>query len=166
MLFGLRHLPPGGNKFLNVSIDKARLYTRALTAEEAASAFNGQDLYISELDLQLAMTEDQKARREHLSKSITESEDALQRIPETKNVGKIHQEARKRYDDQMRNKLRSRNFERVALTNPRYGGVITNAAMMSMTSGPQRTHPIARGAWIIEVILNDPPPPPPNDVPP
>jgi hypothetical protein len=35
-----------------------------------------------------------------------------------------------------------------------------------MTSGPRRTHPIARGAWIIEVIFNDPPPPPPNDVPP
>jgi hypothetical protein len=38
--------------------------------------------------------------------------------------------------------------------------------MLSMTSGPKRSHPIARGAWIIEVILNDPPPPPPNDVPP
>ena len=38
--------------------------------------------------------------------------------------------------------------------------------MLSMTSGPKRTHPIARGAWIIEVIFNDPPPPPPNDVPP
>ena len=38
--------------------------------------------------------------------------------------------------------------------------------MLSMTSGPKRTHPIARGAWIIEVILNDPPPPPPNGVPP
>jgi hypothetical protein len=38
--------------------------------------------------------------------------------------------------------------------------------MLSMTSGPKRTHPIARGAWVIEVIFNDPPPPPPNDVPP
>ena len=38
--------------------------------------------------------------------------------------------------------------------------------MLSMTSGPRRTLPIARGAWIIEVIFNDPPPPPPNDVPP
>jgi hypothetical protein len=37
---------------------------------------------------------------------------------------------------------------------------------MSMTSGPKRTHPVARGVWIIEVIFNDPPSPPPNDVPP
>ena len=44
--------------------------------------------------------------------------------------------------------------------------MITNAAMLSMTSGPKRTHPVARGVWIIEVIFNDPPAPPPNDVPP
>lgn len=61
--------------------------------------------------------------------------------------------------------MRSQTFERVAASDPRYGGVITNAAMLSMTSGPKRTHPVARGAWIIEVIFNDPPPPPPNDVP-
>jgi hypothetical protein len=54
----------------------------------------------------------------------------------------------------------------VAITDVRYGGVITNAAMLSMTSGPTRTHPIARGAWVVEVIFNNPPDPPPNDVPP
>ena len=79
---------------------------------------------------------------------------------------KLKGEAQKQYDNEMRRRLRSENFKRVALTDPRYGGIITNAAMLSMTSGPKRTHPIARGAWIIEVILNDPPPPPPNDVPP
>jgi hypothetical protein len=68
--------------------------------------------------------------------------------------------------DELRAKMRSPIFERVAATDPRYGGIITNAAMLSMNSGPKRTHPIARGAWIIEVIFNDPPPPPPNAVPP
>jgi len=52
------------------------------------------------------------------------------------------------------------------VTDPRYGGIITNAAVLSMTSGPLRTQPIARGSWIIEVVFNDPPPPPPNNVPP
>jgi hypothetical protein len=66
----------------------------------------------------------------------------------------------------MRNKLRGKTFERMPVVNPRYGGVITSAAMLSMTAGPKRTHPIGRGAWIIEVIFNNPPPPPPNDVPP
>ncbi|RMF37586.1 MAG: DUF1592 domain-containing protein, partial [Planctomycetota bacterium] len=57
-------------------------------------------------------------------------------------------------------------FRRVSLADRRTGGVITNAAVMTMTSGPKRTKPITRGAWMAEVIFNDPPQPPPADVPP
>ena len=57
-------------------------------------------------------------------------------------------------------------FSRVPVTDRRNGGVITNAAVMTMTSGPERTQPIARGAWIATVIFNNPPEPPPADVPP
>ncbi len=56
-------------------------------------------------------------------------------------------------------------FDRVPLEDRRYGGVITNAAVMTMTSGPERTQPITRGAWLATVIFNDPPEPPPADVP-
>lgn len=57
-------------------------------------------------------------------------------------------------------------FRRVPLDDPRWGGVITNAAVMTMTSTPTRTQPITRGAWVNAVIFNDPPEPPPADVPP
>ena len=57
-------------------------------------------------------------------------------------------------------------FRRVPVSDRRTGGVITNAAVMTMTSGPQRTQPITRGAWIAGVIFNNPPEPPPADVPP
>ena len=57
-------------------------------------------------------------------------------------------------------------FRRVPLDDPRRGGVITNAAVMTMTSTPTRTQPITRGAWVNAVIFNDPPEPPPADVPP
>ncbi|MCA9135393.1 MAG: DUF1588 domain-containing protein [Planctomycetales bacterium] len=70
------------------------------------------------------------------------------------------------YDDSIRAMMRSREFHRVPIRDPKYGGIITNAAVLSMTSGPNRTHPVARGVWVIEVIFNDPPQPPPNDVPP
>jgi hypothetical protein len=90
----------------------------------------------------------------------------LKRAPKPVDTNKLKGEAQKRFDNAMRNKMRSQVFERTPTSDPRYGGIITNAGMLSMTSGPKRTHPIARGAWIIEVILNDPPPPPPNDVPP
>ena len=57
-------------------------------------------------------------------------------------------------------------FERLPVSDPRYGGMITNAAVMTMTSGRERTQPITRGAWLATVIFNDPPEPPPADVPP
>lgn len=56
-------------------------------------------------------------------------------------------------------------LQRVPITDRRQGGVITNAAVMTMTSGATQTKPITRGAWLATVILNDPPEPPPADVP-
>lgn len=58
------------------------------------------------------------------------------------------------------------NFHRVPIKDRRQGGVITSAAVLTMTSGTTRTKPITRGAWLASVILNDPPPPPPGNVPP
>ena len=57
------------------------------------------------------------------------------------------------------------DFHRVPVKDRRTGGVITNAAVMTMTSGPERTQPITRGAWLAGVIFNKPPEPPPADVP-
>jgi hypothetical protein len=57
-------------------------------------------------------------------------------------------------------------FDRVPITDRREGGVITNAAVMTMTSNATRSQPITRGAWVATAIFNDPPEPPPADVPP
>ncbi|EMB15191.1 DUF1592 domain-containing protein [Rhodopirellula europaea] len=56
-------------------------------------------------------------------------------------------------------------FRRLPIEDRRSGGVITNAAVMTMTSGPERTQPITRGAWLAGVVFNNPPEPPPADVP-
>jgi len=57
-------------------------------------------------------------------------------------------------------------YKREPLENRREGGVITTAAVMTMTSNPTRSQPITRGAWMLTVIFNNPPDPPPADVPP
>ena len=101
-----------------------------------------------------------------VSKRIQQLDDEIKKAPKPQDVNKLREDAQRRFEDQLRNKMQSRVFKRVETADPRYGGVITNAAMLSMTSGPKRTQPVARGAWIIEVIFNDPPEPPPNDVPP
>jgi len=56
-------------------------------------------------------------------------------------------------------------FKRQRLTDRRQGGVITTAAVMTMTSGPDQTKPITRGAWVSAVIFNAPPEAPPANVP-
>lgn len=59
----------------------------------------------------------------------------------------------------------SQRFTRRTLDTRREGGVITSAAVLTMTSEPLRTNPIRRGAWVATVIFNRPPPPPPDDIP-
>jgi hypothetical protein len=61
--------------------------------------------------------------------------------------------------------LRDIEFTRTPLKDRRFGGVITTGAVMVMTSGPFRSLPITRGAWVSSVIFNDPPEPPPDNVP-
>jgi hypothetical protein len=168
ILFGLRHLPAGGNRFLSVLLDRARLYDRALTAEEVEIAGQGKFLSATDEELVEASSPDEKAEYTALTKAREEAEQELKKLPrfDPKKPINIDQETQNRFDRTLITKVRSRVFKRVPTDDLRYGGIITNAATLTMTSAPKRTLPIARGAWMIEVIFNDPPPPPPNDVPP
>jgi len=57
-------------------------------------------------------------------------------------------------------------FRRVQLdTNTSRGGVLTQAGLLTMNSAGKDSHPLKRGIWLLESILNDPPPPPPPAVP-
>ena len=166
VFFGLRHPPAGEGKYLAVKIKEARLYDRALSGEEVSKSMKGMHVTLSNDELISALTENIRKEKSSLEKKIQDKIRAINKAPKAIEEKKLNAEVQKVYDNRIRQQLRSTVFERVSSHDPRYGGVITNAAMLSMTSGPKRSHPIARGAWIIEVILNDPPPPPPNDVPP
>lgn len=45
------------------------------------------------------------------------------------------------------------------------GGLMTQASMLFGNSTGADTHPIKRGVWVLERMLDDPPPPPPPNVP-
>jgi len=56
-------------------------------------------------------------------------------------------------------------FQRV--TVPEYRrGLLGQGSILMMTSVADRTSPVLRGKWIMEVLLGSPPPPPPPNVPP
>ena len=68
------------------------------------------------------------------------------------------------------NSRRSGSFERedewirVDLPKNRQG-ILTQAAVLALTSNPTRTSPVKRGKWILENMLGDPPPSAPPNVP-
>jgi hypothetical protein len=51
-------------------------------------------------------------------------------------------------------------FQKVKLSDPRRGGVLTMGAVLAATSDPDRTSLVKRGKWVLETIMATPPPPP------
>ena len=45
------------------------------------------------------------------------------------------------------------------------GGMLTLSGLLAMNSDGKDSHPLKRGIWLLEKLLNDPPPPPPAAVP-
>ena len=56
-------------------------------------------------------------------------------------------------------------WRKINLNDSSRGGLLTQAAVLTVSSSPQRTSPVFRGKWVLEVLLGDPPPPPPPNVP-
>lgn len=56
-------------------------------------------------------------------------------------------------------------LKKVSLAGTERGGILTQAAVLTLTSNPGRTSPVKRGKWVMENLLGTPPPPPPPNVP-
>ncbi len=46
-----------------------------------------------------------------------------------------------------------------------WGGILTQGSVLTINSDGKESHPIKRGVWLLQKVLNDPPPPPPPVVP-
>jgi hypothetical protein len=56
-------------------------------------------------------------------------------------------------------------FRRVPLADPNRRGLLGQGSILALTSVADRTSPVQRGKWIMEVLLGSPPPAPPPNVP-
>jgi hypothetical protein len=56
-------------------------------------------------------------------------------------------------------------FQRVQLTDPNRFGLIGKGGILTMTALANRTSPVARGKYVLEVLVGTPPPNPPPNVP-
>jgi len=56
-------------------------------------------------------------------------------------------------------------FRRVEYTNDQRHGILGHGSILVQTSLGNRTSPVLRGKWVLEVLLGAPPPPPPPGIP-
>ncbi|MEM7231203.1 MAG: DUF1592 domain-containing protein [Planctomycetota bacterium] len=60
--------------------------------------------------------------------------------------------------------IRGARLRKVALGDPRRGGIFTLPGVMTATANGVDTSPVVRGTWVLENVLGTPPAPPPPDV--
>lgn len=60
--------------------------------------------------------------------------------------------------------LPGRALRKIQLADSRRGGILTQSAILTLTSEATRTSPVRRGAYVLERVFNRPPPPPPPGV--
>jgi len=70
--FGLRHLPAGGNKGLAGKIYRARLYDRALSAEEVAISFKVAANYVTDAKVVAELSDEERGRLDQMRAEIAE----------------------------------------------------------------------------------------------
>ena len=58
-----------------------------------------------------------------------------------------------------------REFRRVSYPDANRRGILGQGSMLVQTSLANRTSPVLRGKWVMEVLMGTPPPPPPPNVP-
>ena len=57
------------------------------------------------------------------------------------------------------------DFRKVEYADDGRRGILGHGSILTLTSHPDRTSPVLRGKWVLEVLLGAPPPPPPPDIP-
>ena len=57
------------------------------------------------------------------------------------------------------------HFRKVRYARSARRGILGHGSILTLTSHANRTSPVLRGKWVMEVLLGSPPPPPPPDVP-
>lgn len=61
--------------------------------------------------------------------------------------------------------LKGRQLRKVEVNNGQRGGLLGLGGVHMVTSYPQRSSPVLRGAWVLETLLGTPVPSPPADIP-
>jgi len=93
VLFGLRHAPASGNRIFHGTIDRARLYDRALTAAEIAASVGIEYLGIDEAEILAQADEPTRRRLKELAFEETNLRNRLKRLTSNKTYTNVPKQA-------------------------------------------------------------------------
>jgi hypothetical protein len=80
VIFGLRHAPPGGNKFFKGRIYQAQLWDRALSDEQVAASAQNNPHYFTETTILAALSERERHDYRKLRDELATLEAKLQQL--------------------------------------------------------------------------------------
>jgi hypothetical protein len=86
VLFGMRHSPASRGKYLRGRVLRARLYDRALSADEVDASFRGDRKFVSESQVLAAMTDGQRREHARIGTRIAELERQLMKLEPPEGV--------------------------------------------------------------------------------
>jgi hypothetical protein len=89
VIFGVRHLPAGGNKMLAGLVTRARLYDRALSGEEIAASAGVANATVAEADIVARLDAGQRSRREQVRAELARTDAARAKL-EASLVTKVY----------------------------------------------------------------------------
>ena len=97
---------------------------------------SGFNSFITDDELLAGLPEDQRVEKKALDETLATARKTFAGVPANQDANQLQQQAQQRFDNEIRAKLRAREFDRVAADDPRYGGVITNAAIIGRNTQP------------------------------
>jgi len=77
VVFGLRHAPVGGNRSLKGTIAAAKLYDRALTAEEVVASASLSGVFVSDAEIAARLNDEQRQQRHQLRNELNDAKKDL-----------------------------------------------------------------------------------------
>ncbi|NBR05527.1 MAG: DUF1553 domain-containing protein [Planctomycetes bacterium] len=88
--FGMRHEPPSGNHLLAGTILKARVFDKALTANDISNLFEESGIFVSENDLTTNLNQEQLGLRKKIKEEISKLESDLKLLNSKKENATIY----------------------------------------------------------------------------
>jgi hypothetical protein len=147
VIFGVRHEPAGGNRLLAGTILRARLYDRALSAEEVAASAGLGEPPLSDAEISAQLSSHVRAAREAMLGAIKRVDEDLRRNREAASF-KVYAAVGKQPEQPMRVLVRGNVAEPAEVVAPAGVAAVGGGDLGLPPDAPEGTRRVRLAEWI------------------